>query len=68
MCKMNWNKDAAKDRRELNGDSCVHCFILWTHGAEWRASGVSTLFTFVGEMRGRTMQCGEETQGDRWVW
>lgn len=22
----------------------------------------------VDEMRGRTMQCGEEMQGDRWVW
>lgn len=51
------------------GDGCVHCFTLWTCGAEWGASGVSTVFSLVDETRrARAMQGGEEMQGDRWVW
>ena len=44
-------------------DSYVHCFTLWTCGAEWGASGVSTVFSLVDEMRGRAMQGVEEMQG-----
>lgn len=36
---------------EENRDGCVHCFTLWTCGAEWGASGVSTVFSLVDETR-----------------